>query len=117
MSCDSTAPKPSPIASVSTRNGILKSGCVNTGCLGLVAHHRGIPHGPSGPVQSAEDGLHQTLERCWCIAEPKRHHSELIQPERGSECCLPFVFVRYFELPVSTRHVQCGEPCCSAECF
>ncbi|KRY45393.1 hypothetical protein T03_9956 [Trichinella britovi] len=33
MSCDSTAPKPSPLASVSTRNGILKSGCVNTGCL------------------------------------------------------------------------------------
>ncbi|KRZ52309.1 hypothetical protein T02_11579 [Trichinella nativa] len=33
MSCDSTAPKPSPLASVSTRNGILKSGSVNTGCL------------------------------------------------------------------------------------
>ncbi|KRY73718.1 hypothetical protein T4A_9937 [Trichinella pseudospiralis] len=33
MICDSTAPNPSPLASVSTTNGILKLGCASIGWL------------------------------------------------------------------------------------
>ena len=41
--------------------------------------------------QVYKDGVHESLEGCWCIGQPEGHDTPLIGAISDSEGCLPFI--------------------------
>ena len=59
--------------------------------------------------------VHRCLERGWCIAQSKRHHSKLIMLVMSSKRCFTNVLLVHQDLMIPLHQIQFREPASASE--
>ena len=54
------------------------------------------------PLETGDHKIHQPLESCWCIAQSKWHHAELVEAFCSAKSCLRSIRLRCLYLLVPT---------------
>ena len=67
------------------------------------------------PRETTQYPFHKPLECSTFIAEPERHHRELIKATRYCEYCLWSILLFTFNLPVTTCKMERAKPTCPGQ--